>query len=92
MIFRLYSEAERGSTMGLQAFPNFAEQSMRPELRIVRREASIVSVNVADVCSDNPEQLYYEDKLGCARGVVFAVAFQLVLVVVGTLCWKFLLH
>ena len=47
---------------------------MRPELRIVRREASIVSLNVADVCSDDPEQLYYEDKLGCARGVVFAVA------------------
>ncbi len=54
---------------------------MRPELRIVRREASIVSVNVADVCSDNPEHPYYEDKLGCARGVVFALTFQLVLVV-----------
>ncbi len=65
---------------------------MRPELRIVRREASIVSLNVADVCSDDPEQLYYEDKLGCARGVVFAVTLQLVLVVVGTLCWKYLLH
>jgi hypothetical protein len=65
---------------------------MRPELRIVRREASIVSLNVADVCSDDPEQLYYEDKLGCARGVVFAVTLQLVLVVLGTLCWKYLLH
>jgi hypothetical protein len=92
MIFRLYSEAERGTTMGLQAFPSFVEQSMRPELRIVRREASIVSLNVADVCSDDPEQLYYEDKLGCARGVVFALTFQLVLVVIGTLCWKYLLH
>ena len=65
---------------------------MRPELRIVRTEASIVSLNVADVCSDDPEQLYYEDKLGCARGVVFAVTLQLVLVVLGTLCWKYLLH
>ena len=34
---------------------------MRPELRIVRRDTSIVSVNVADVCSDNPEHPYYED-------------------------------
>jgi hypothetical protein len=92
MLFRLYSEAERGTTMGLQAFPNLADGSMRPELRIVRREASIVSVNVADVCSDDPEQLYYEDKLGCARGVVFALSFQLVLVLIGTLCWKYLLH
>jgi hypothetical protein len=78
--------------MGIQAFPNLAERSLRPELRIVRREASIVSVNVADVCSDNPEHPYYEDKLGCARGVVFALTFQLVLVVLGALCWKYLLH
>ena len=65
---------------------------MRPELRIVRREASIVSVNVADVCSDNPEQLYYEDKLGCARGIVFAIALQVALVGLAVLCWKLLLH
>ena len=78
--------------MGIQAFPNFAEQSMRPELRIVRREESIVSLNVADVCSDDPEQLYYEDKLGCARGVVFAVTFQLALVVARHSVLEVLLH
>ena len=55
--------------MGIQAFPNLAGQSMRPELRIVRKEESIVSLKVADVCSDAPEQIYYEDKLGCARGI-----------------------
>ena len=33
---------------------------MRPELRIVRKEASIVSINVADVCPDEPEKLYIE--------------------------------
>ena len=78
--------------MGLQAFPNFAEQSMRPELRIVRREASIVSLNVADVYPDHPEQPYYEDKLGCARGVVFALAFQAALVIALAVCWKLLIH
>ena len=78
--------------MGIQAFPNLAEQSLRPELRIVRRAESIVSLNVADVCADNPDQLYYEDKLGCARGVVFAFAFQAVLVVVAAVCWKLLIH
>jgi hypothetical protein len=78
--------------MGIQVFPNLAGQSMRPELRIVRRAESIVSLNVADVCSDNPEQLYYEDKLGCARGIVFAFAFQVALVGVAVLCWKLLLH
>jgi hypothetical protein len=65
---------------------------MRPELRIVRRAESIVSLNVADVCSDNPDQMYYEDKLGCARGVVFALAFQAALVVVGAVCWQLFLH
>jgi hypothetical protein len=78
--------------MGIQAFPNLAEQSMRPELRIVRRAESIVSLNVAEVCSDDPEQLYYEDKLGCARGVVFAFAFQTALVVVIAVCWKLFLR
>ena len=65
---------------------------MRPELRIVRKAESIVSLNVADVCADNPEQVYYEDKLGCARGIVFAFAFQAALVGVVVLCWKLLVH
>ncbi len=78
--------------MGIQAFPNLAGQSMRPELRIVRRAESIVSLNVADVCEDNPEQLYYENKLGCARGIALAVVFQVALVAVAALCWKLLLH
>lgn len=65
---------------------------MRPELRIVRRADNIISVNVADVCSDNPEELYYEDKLGCARGVVFALGFQAALVAAAAVCWKLFLH
>jgi hypothetical protein len=77
--------------MGTQVFPNLAGQSMRPELRIVRGAESIVSVNVADVCTDDPEKFYYEDKLGCARGLVFAFAFQVALVAVVVLCWKLVL-
>ena len=65
---------------------------MRPELRIVRKAESIVSLNVADVCTDNPEQIYYEDKLGCARGIVYALAFQGTVVAVATLCWKLFIH
>jgi hypothetical protein len=64
---------------------------MRPELRIVRGAESIVSVNVADVCAGEPEKVYYEDKLGCARGIVFAFAFQAALVAVIVLCWKLVL-
>jgi hypothetical protein len=65
---------------------------MRPELRIVRRAESIVSVNVAEVCTDNPEEVYYEDKLGCARGIVYAFAFQGALVLAATACWKLFVH
>jgi hypothetical protein len=78
--------------MGTQVLPNLAEQSMRPELRIVRAANSIVSLNVAEVWSDAPDQVYYEDKLGCARGIVFAFAFQAALLVVAAVCWKLLLH
>ena len=78
--------------MGLQAFPDLTGQSMRPELRIVRKAESIVSLNVADVCEDNPDQVYYEDKLGCARGIVFALAFQAALVGVVAFCWKLFVH
>ncbi len=74
--------------MGMQVFPNLVEQSMRPELKIVRRANAIVSLNVADVSSTNPEEVYYEDKLGCARGVVFAVAFRQRWVVLFAVCWK----
>jgi hypothetical protein len=78
--------------MSTQTFPVLTEQPMRPELRIVRRADHIVSVNVAEVCSENSEDLYYEDKLGCARGVVFALGFQAALVVVAAVCWKLFLH
>lgn len=65
---------------------------MRPELRIVRKAESIVALNVADVCTDNPEQIYYEDKLGCARGIVYAFAFQGAMFAVATVCWKLFIH
>jgi hypothetical protein len=81
--------------MGIQAFPNIlAEQPVRPALRIVMGNKSIVSMHKIDAGSADPEQLYYEDKLGCARGVVWAVVFQAALVIGVALCWKlhFFLH
>ena len=78
--------------MSTQTFSIRTQQSLRPELHIVRKSEAIVSLNVAEVCSDNPAQIYYEDKLGCARGVVFALAFQGAFVAVAAVCWKLLLH
>jgi hypothetical protein len=73
--------------MGIQAFPMLADRSMRRELHVVRK--AIVSLHAADIC-DYPEREEREDKLGCARGVIFAFAFQAVLGIGVALCWKFL--
>jgi hypothetical protein len=75
--------------MGIQAFPNIlAEQPTRPALRIVVGNKSIVSMRVVDASSSDPEQIYDEDTLGCARGVVWAVVFQAALVIAVAVGWK----
>jgi hypothetical protein len=75
--------------MGIQAFPNLlTEQSARPALRVVVGNKSIVSMRVVDASSVDPEQLYDEDTLGCARGVVWAVVFQAALVIAVAVGWK----
>ncbi len=43
---------------------------------------------VVDGCSVDAEQLYREDKLGCARGVVWALIFEAGLVVAALIYWK----
>ena len=72
--------------MGIQAFPILADQSMRQELHIVRK--AIVSLHAADHYDTYQEKNY---KLGCARGVMFAFAFQGALVAAVAVCWR-LLH
>lgn len=63
-------------------------------MRIVLGNRSIVSMRVVDANSADPEQLYDEDTLGCARGVVWAVIFQAALVIAVAVGWKlhFFLH
>jgi hypothetical protein len=43
---------------------------------------------VIDGCSVDAEQLYREDKLGCARGVVWALVFEAGLVIAALIYWK----
>jgi hypothetical protein len=52
----------------------------------VRRSKS--SLHVVDGCVVEAEQLYREDKLGCARGVVWALIFEAGLVVAALIYWK----
>jgi hypothetical protein len=43
---------------------------------------------VIDGCSVDAKQLYREDKLGCARGVIWALIFEAGMVVAALLYWK----
>jgi hypothetical protein len=43
---------------------------------------------VANVRSVDPELLYNEDKLGCARGIIWAVVVQTALIVAIAILWK----
>jgi hypothetical protein len=44
--------------------------------------------HVIDGCAVDAKQLYREDKLGCARGVVWALLFEAALVVAAVIYWK----
>ena len=43
---------------------------------------------VANVRSVDPELLYNEDKLGCARGIIWAVVLQAALIAAIAMFWK----
>jgi hypothetical protein len=49
---------------------------------------SKTTIHVIDGCSVDAKQLYREDKLGCARGVVWALVFEAALVVAALIYWK----
>jgi hypothetical protein len=49
---------------------------------------SKTSLHVVDGDVVEAEQLYREDKLGCARGVVWALIFEAGLVVAALIYWK----
>ena len=49
---------------------------------------SDTTFHVIDGCAVDAKQLYREDKLGCARGVVWALVFEAGLVVAAVVYWK----
>jgi len=71
-----------------EAIEAFPKQPMRPALHIVLGSESIVSMRTAEVCSEDRERLYREDKLGCARGVFWVLVFQAVAAVAVAICWS----
>ncbi len=60
---------------GIRALPVFVEQSQG-------------SPQVSNVRSVDPELLYSENKLGCARGVIWAFVFEAALIIAIAIFWK----
>jgi hypothetical protein len=82
-----HGAAPRVRAVDIQAVPGLAEQSMGPALRVVLGGRSIVSMRVAEVCSEDLERPCYGDRLGCPRGFFWALVFQAAAVVTVLVCW-----
>jgi hypothetical protein len=66
---------EKGETMGVRSHPVLLEQPQTfPQ---VGHDRSI-----------DPELLDDEDKLGCARGVMWAIVFEAALIIAGVILWN----
>jgi hypothetical protein len=62
--------------MGIRSLPLFVTQSRTFQ-------------QVGNVRSVDPELLYSENKLGCARGVIWAFIFEAALIIAIAIFWKF---
>ena len=61
--------------MGIRSLPVFVAQSR-------------TFPQVGNVRSVDPELLYSENKLGCARGVIWAFVFEAALIIAIAIFWK----
>jgi hypothetical protein len=84
---------------GVQECPGLADDVSRQRARHdelhtgigshpVLLEQSQSFPQVGNVRSVDPELLYGENKLGCARGVIWAVVFEVTLIIGMAIAWK----
>lgn len=62
-------------SMGIRSLPILVEKSQ-------------LFPQIGNVRSVDPELLYSENKLGCARGVIWAFVFEAALIIAIALFWK----
>jgi hypothetical protein len=55
---------------------------------ISRVIASPDSTVCVDTGAEDAQQVYREDKLGCARGAIWAAAFQISVIIAVAICWE----
>ncbi|HET6219386.1 MAG TPA: hypothetical protein VFE27_20355 [Acidobacteriaceae bacterium] len=70
------SEGDHGLTEGLAT------------IRVLDSPSQLSSHVMDDVCPADLEHLYPEDKLGCARGVLWALVFEAGVVIAALVYWK----
>jgi hypothetical protein len=63
-------------------------KSLQSSQRAGAANGSEPTFYVIDGCPVEAEQLYREDKLGCARGVIWALVFEAGLVIAAVIYWK----
>jgi hypothetical protein len=67
---------------------SYDERYDGPPLLSVSEEQSHRFPQVCNIRSGDHELSYRENKLGCARGVIWAFAFEAAMLIVIAICWK----
>ena len=65
-----------------------SETKLHPVVRELFGPVDDAFPQVCNVRSVDPDLLYNEDKLGCARGVVWALVFEAAVIVAIAIFWK----
>jgi hypothetical protein len=89
---RVSARATKNFEDWMQAYEAVLSERIYKNLQSSQRagaaNGSKSTVDVIDGRHVDAEQLYREDKLGCARGVVWALGFEAGLVVATVVYWK----
>ncbi len=89
---RVSAGATKNFEEWMQAYQELMSERVYKSLEATRRgcaaSGSKHSLYVIDGQPVDAEQLYREDKLGCARGVVWALIFEAGLVIAALIFWK----
>jgi hypothetical protein len=78
----------------VQLFPAVTQQPLRSQLCIVRTTNFIGYLPMSSFRDDETEYVQRENRLGCTRYLVFALAFEAAVVIAVGICWnlRHLLH
>lgn len=76
------------NTAGSQAGRCLRGQLMWSMSRGVQGRDSVVCGDVADARVEDARPVYYESRLACARGLIWAAVFQISAAVAIAVCWE----